>query len=97
LCHLLGFGRAEAYLMDISQMVKEFGPTADFHRFCATRMATLMAPVRGDIANDMSLPLTDVGMLLKSILWFRVVVTEAFGTQARPDEVVTELNDVALQ
>jgi len=42
-------------------------------------------------------PLADVGVLLKSILRLRLIVTEAFGTQAGSDEVMTELNDVTLQ
>ena len=59
-------------------------------------MATLLVPARSDMAKDMCLPLADVGVLLKSTLWFRVIVTKAFGTQAGSDEAVTEMDDVTL-
>jgi hypothetical protein len=78
-------------------MVKEFGPTVNVHRFRAAGMATPVVPARSDMAKNMCLPFADIDVLLKSILWFRVIVTEAFGTQARSDEIVTELNDVTLQ
>jgi hypothetical protein len=49
------------------------------------------------MAKDMSLQLTDIGVLLKSILWFRRIISKALGTQAWSNEVVTELNDVTFQ
>ncbi len=66
--------------MDIGQIEEKLGRIVESYGFRAAWMATTIIFKRSDVAMNMPLPLTNVDVLLESLLWFRRGVTKVSRT-----------------